>query len=60
MALAATDELVDALVSVWCYGIVYDFEAALRRAVEVVRPGGHLAVMDFAAARAEHGWARAL
>lgn len=60
VTLAAIDEPVDALVSVWCYGIVYDLEAALRLAVQLVRPGGHLAVMDFAAARAERGWARAL
>lgn len=46
---------VDALISVWCYGIVYDLEAALTRAVDVLRPGGRLAVMDFGRTRPERG-----
>lgn len=60
VTLASVDVGVDALVSVWCYGIVYDLPAALQRAVAVLRPGGHLAIMDFAATRAQGGWVRAL
>lgn len=60
VTLAPVDGGFDALVSVWCYGIVYDLPAALRRALAVLRPGGRLAIMDFGATRAEGGWARAL
>lgn len=35
---------VDAVISVWCLGIVYDLEAALDRAVDRLRPGGRLAI----------------
>lgn len=60
VTLASVGAGFDALVSVWCYGIVYDLQAALRRAVAVLRPGGRLAIMDFGATRAERGWARGL
>ncbi len=46
---------VDAVVSVWCMGIVYDLEAALDRAVDLLRPGGRMVIMDFARARPDHG-----
>jgi ubiquinone/menaquinone biosynthesis C-methylase UbiE len=51
---------VDAVVSAWCYGIVYDLEAALHRAVDVLKPGGRLAIMDFDRARPESGPLRRL
>ena len=38
---------VDAVISIWCYGIVYDLEAALNRAIDVLRPGGRIAIVDF-------------
>lgn len=53
--LATIEEPVDAAVSIWCLGIVQEFDDALRRATEVVRPGGRLAIMDFAASRPEEG-----
>jgi len=48
-------EPVDAVVSIWCLGIVHDLEAALRRAVDVLRPGGRIAIMDFGRSRPDHG-----
>jgi ubiquinone/menaquinone biosynthesis C-methylase UbiE len=48
-------EPVDAVISVWCYGIVYDLEAALNRAIDVLRPGGRIAIMDFQGSRPDHG-----
>lgn len=48
-------EPVDALVSIWCYGIVHDLGAALHRAVDVIRPGGSLAIMVFARSQADRG-----
>jgi ubiquinone/menaquinone biosynthesis C-methylase UbiE len=46
---------VDAVTSAWCLGIVYDLDAALRRAVEVLRPGGKLSILDFGRSRPDHG-----
>lgn len=37
----------DAVISVWCLGIVYDLEGALREILRVVKPGGKVAIMDF-------------
>ncbi len=48
-------EKVDAVVSMWCLGIVYDLEAALHRILDVLRPGGRLAIMDFARTRPDRG-----
>jgi len=48
-------EPVDAVVSAWCLGIVYDLEAALNRAVDVLRPGGRIAIMDFCRSRPDRG-----
>lgn len=53
--LEGVPEPVDAVVSVWCYGIVYDLEAALSRAVDVLRPGGRIAIMDFQRSRPDRG-----
>lgn len=53
--LDGIDGPVDALVSIWCYGIVHDLEAALNRAVDVLKPGGCLAIMVFARSQAERG-----
>ena len=50
----------DAVVSVWSYGIVYDLEAALNGAVDVLRPGGRIAILDFERARPERGLLRPL
>ena len=47
VTLAGIAGPVDCLVSVWCYGNVYDIGAALDRAVDVVRPGGSIAIMVF-------------
>ncbi len=54
--LATIRAPVDAVVSVWCMGIVHDLDAALGRAVEVLRPGGAIAIMDFDRARPDRGW----
>lgn len=54
--LRTIESLVDAVVSVWCMGIVHDLDAALYRAVDVLRPRGRIAIMDFDRARPDHGW----
>lgn len=46
---------VDAIVSVWCLGIVYDLDAALRRALALLKPGGRIAIMDFGRSRPDRG-----
>jgi SAM-dependent methyltransferase len=43
------------VISVWCLGIAYDLEAALHRAIDLLRPGGRLAIMDFYRSRPDHG-----
>lgn len=48
-------EPVDAVVSVWCYGTVYDLDAALIRGIDVLRPGGRIAIMTFTRAGPERG-----
>lgn len=56
--LATIDAPVDAVVSVWCMGIVHDLDAALDRAVDVLRPRGRFVIMDFDQARPDHGLLR--
>ncbi len=46
----------DVVISVWCLGIVHDLPAALARSLELLRPGGRLAIMDFRSVRPDHGW----
>lgn len=60
VTLEGVPEPVDAVTSAWCYGIVYDLEAALNRALDVLRPGGRIAIMDFDRARPERGPLRRL
>lgn len=49
-------EPVDAVTAAWSLGIVYDLSTALKRALEMLRPGGYLSIMDFCRSRPEHGW----
>lgn len=49
---------VDAVVSVWCMGIVHDLDAALHQMLAVLRPGGRLVIMDFCRARPDSGLLR--
>jgi ubiquinone/menaquinone biosynthesis C-methylase UbiE len=53
--LDGVPEPVDAVISAWCYGTVYDVGGALERAVDVLRPGGHIAILTFTRAAPEHG-----
>ena len=53
--LEGVPDNVDAVVSMWCLGIVYDLDAALQRALAVLKPGGRIAIMDFTRARPDHG-----
>jgi ubiquinone/menaquinone biosynthesis C-methylase UbiE len=53
--LAGAPESIDAILSVWCLGIVYDLEGALRRMLDVLRPGGRIAIMDFQRVRPPRG-----
>jgi len=50
----------DAVMSTWALGIVDDLPGALRRAVEVLRPGGRLAILDFQQTRPDAGLHRLL
>jgi len=56
--LEGVPEQVDALISVWCLGIVEDLDGALNRGIDVVRPGGRIVIMDFGRSRAERGLLR--
>ena len=56
--LDGVSEPVDAVTSMWCLGIVYDLEAALGRAVDLLRPGGSLSIMDFGQSRPDSGLLR--
>ena len=58
--LSTVSDQVDATISVWCLGIVHDLPAALERLVEVTRPGGRVAILDFAQSRRNRGALRAL
>jgi demethylmenaquinone methyltransferase/2-methoxy-6-polyprenyl-1,4-benzoquinol methylase len=51
---------VDAITAIWCYGIVHDLEAALNRAVDLLRPGGVLSILDFEKSHPDHGLLRRL
>ena len=58
--LSTVSSQADATISVWCLGIVHDLSAALERLVEVTRPGGRIAILDFAQSRPDRGPLRAL
>lgn len=49
---------VDAVIAIWVLGIVYDLEAALDRAVNLIRPGGSISIMDFGKSRPDRGLLR--
>ncbi|MCB9763819.1 MAG: methyltransferase domain-containing protein [Alphaproteobacteria bacterium] len=50
----------DGVMSTWALGIVDDLPSALQRAVEVLKPGGRLAVLDLHQVRPERGVLRVL
>ncbi len=50
----------DAVMSTWALGIVDDLPAALQRAVDVLKPRGRLAILDFRSTQAEGGLRRRL
>ncbi|MCB9797212.1 MAG: methyltransferase domain-containing protein [Alphaproteobacteria bacterium] len=56
--LAGVGGPFDAALSTWALGIVDDLPGALRRAVEVLEPGGRLAVLDLHRVRPERGLLR--
>jgi ubiquinone/menaquinone biosynthesis C-methylase UbiE len=53
--LDGVDEPVDALISVWCFGLVEDLELVLNRAIGIVRPGGSVSIMVFVRSRPDRG-----
>jgi demethylmenaquinone methyltransferase/2-methoxy-6-polyprenyl-1,4-benzoquinol methylase len=59
-SLDGVPDKVDAIVSVWCYGIVHDLDGALKSAVDRLRPEGRIAIVDFQRSRPERGLARCL
>jgi ubiquinone/menaquinone biosynthesis C-methylase UbiE len=50
----------DAIVAYWCYGIVHDLDDALERALEILSPGGRIAILDFQRTKPENQWLRLL
>jgi ubiquinone/menaquinone biosynthesis C-methylase UbiE len=53
--LDGVDEPVDAVISVWCFGLVEDLDLVLNRAIGIVRPGGSVSIMVFVRSRPERG-----
>lgn len=53
--LKTTQPPYDAIVSAWCLGIVYDLEKALSKALSLLKPEGHIAIMDFQRAHPDRG-----
>jgi ubiquinone/menaquinone biosynthesis C-methylase UbiE len=53
--LATITRPVDAVVSVWCLGIVHDLSAALGRVIDLLSPEGRLAIMDFDRSQPDEG-----
>ncbi len=53
--IATVRTQVDAIISTYCLGIVYDLEAALKRALNILKPGGRIAILDFRRAYPEKG-----
>jgi demethylmenaquinone methyltransferase/2-methoxy-6-polyprenyl-1,4-benzoquinol methylase len=60
VTLDGVDGPVDGILSAYCMGIVYDIEAALERSLELLRPGGRLAILDFGRTKPQKGVFRAL
>ncbi|MFE8072364.1 class I SAM-dependent methyltransferase [Marinobacteraceae bacterium S3BR75-40.1] len=58
--LDTVQEPVDAIVAVWSLGIVHDLEAALTAMLDRLKPGGHLAIMDFGQVYPDRRWLRPL
>lgn len=58
--LAGVGGPFDAIVSTWALGIVDDLPSALRRAVEVLKPGGRIAILDLHRTRPDRGLCRLL
>lgn len=58
--LADTGGPFDAVMSTWALGIVDDLPGALERAIEVLEPGGRLAILDLHRTRAQRGLRRLL
>jgi len=56
--LATVNTQADAVISTYCLGIVYDLEAALKRATEILKPGGRIAILDFQRVYPEQGLLR--
>ena len=50
----------DAVLSVWCLGIVYELPAALHRIFELTRPDGRIVILDFAQSQPDRGILRLL
>ena len=46
----------DAIVGYWCYGIVHDLDEALNKALEILSPGGQIAILDFQRTKPENRW----
>lgn len=58
--LAGVDGPFDAVMSTWALGIVDDLPRALESAVDVLKPGGRLAILDLHRTRAQRGLRRIL
>lgn len=56
--LEGVGEGFDAVMSTWALGIVEELPSALRQAVEVLKPGGRLAILDLHRTRARSGLRR--
>ena len=53
VSLDAVQGSFDAILSTYCFGILYDIEQAMNRAIGRLRPNGRIVILDFGRVRPE-------
>lgn len=53
VSLDAVQGSFDAILSTYCFGLLYDIEKAMIRAIDRLRPNGRIVILDFGRVRAD-------